>query len=274
MDYELSAIIVKSKNNLFDEYAKDLEEFGYKLNFCNADVSEIITQSIKTECDLILLSQNDFETEEDIIELIRFFTDKKEQPLILNMPTKQSLTINHEIDRHFFIYNIFPTGVRRSIILDIERKDNFRNKSCDKLLFLLKQKVMYDCSFIGLNRTHEGYRWICEAVLLIIADSFYQKNFSAGVYKILENKYNATYTQIEPAIRRCMAYQYDRMTPYIKEYYLDLDPNSNQKYTTTHFINKMADNIKIQYKRNYRAFMDIAEYDRKAVVNAYFKIKK
>ena len=274
MVYELSAIIVNSKNKLFDVYAKDLEEFGYKLFYCNADVSEIITQTIKTECDLILLSQNDFEEEEDIIELIKFFMDKKDQPLILNMPTRQSLRINHEIDRHFFIYNIYPTGVKRSIIFDIERKENYTRKSCDKLFYLLKHKVMYDCSYIGLNRTHEGYKWICEAALLIIADSFYQKNFTAGVYKILENKYNATYTQIEPAIRRCIADQYSRMTPYVKEYYLDLEPDSKQKYTTTHFINKIADNIKIQYKRNYRAFMNNVEYDRRNVINAYFKINK
>lgn len=272
MDHELNALIVNANSEIFRTYEEDLLEFGYTVYHCSAEASEITAQAIITECDIILLSSNDLESEDELAEIIEFFkgTGTKKPPMILNSPMTHTRKTDELIDRCSFAFNIFPTGEKRSIIIDIERNTNYKNMDCDKLFFLLKQKIIYDCGFIGINKNQEGYKWISEAVLLILTDSGYRKNFSAGVYKVLCNKYNATYTQIEPAIRRSMNDLYKRMKPLIRVYYFDLDANSGEKYTATHFINKIADNIKIQYKRNYTAFMSIADADRRKVINSYF----
>lgn len=276
MEYELNAIIVNSKNEVFDVYEKDLEEFGYIITHCKPKVSEIIARSIFTDCDLILLSHNDFDSIKDIAEIVEYFYKNKDKhiPLILNAPTNPSLYIDKLVSHYSFIHNIYPTGEKRSIILDIERNENFRAMRCDKLLYLLRLKSQYDCGYIGLNKNQEGYRWIAEAVLLILADSSYRKNFISGVYKILGNKYNATYTQIEPAIRRCIKAHYSKIEPLIKVYYFDLDLHSNERYTTTGFINKIVDNIKLQYKNNYDAYIEKSDHDRRTAMKEHFKMDR
>ena len=272
MNYELNVIIVNHENKSFNMYERDLAEFGYNIFYCKADISDIFTKAIKTNCNVILLSYNDLAEKDDFLVILDKFKDLDKRPLILNIPTTPNIRLDNMIDNIDFVYNIFHTGEKRCIILDIERNENYRKMSCEELFFLLKQKVLYDCHYIGLNASHEGFRWISESVLLITADLNYRKNFSAGVYKVLGNKYNATYTQIEPAIRRCMTDQYNRMDPIIKTYYFDLDINSKQRYTATHFINKIAENIKIQYKRNYQAFINCADNDKRKVLKEYFKL--
>lgn len=275
MDFELNAVIVNSSNPTFKIYEEDLTDFGYNITHCDAKASEIIANAILTECEIILLSQNDFETEDELIAVIDYFNENldKHVPLILNAPQSFTLSMDKIIKKTSFIHNIYPTGERRSIIFDIDRKYDFRAMSPEKQFFMLWQKVMYDCRFIGLNKHQEGYKWIFEAALLILVDESYRKNFSAGVYKVLGKKYGATYTQIETAIRRAMNDLNKRMDPVVKVYYFDLDVNSTEKYTATNFIIKIANNVRIQYKINYDAFMENVEFDRRKVIKEHFKME-
>lgn len=274
MKQELYALIMKSESKVFDEYEKDLTDYGYSIIRCNADKKEIITQTLKYDCDVIILSSNGFESEEELLETIAFFDDAtiKNTPLILNAPESTSLKIERAADRYKFFFNIYPTGEKRSIIMEIEKNECFKRRDCDDLFYRLKHKVTYECRYIGLSKSHEGFRWISEAVLLIICDPLYKKNFSCGTYKVLENKYDATYTQIESAIRRCMNEYQSRMDPYIKIYYFELDPNSNGKYTITSFISKIAENIKLTYNNTYRAFMANVDHDRRKAISEYYKL--
>ena len=189
MDHELNALIVNQNSEVFRTYEKDLLEFGYTIHHCSAKASEITAQAIITECDIILLSSNDLENEDELAEIIDFFNGAgtKTPPMILNSPMTRTRKTDELIDHCSFAFNIFPTGERRSIIIDIERNTNYKNMDCEKLFFLLRQKIIYDCGFIGINKNQEGYKWISEAVLLILTDSGYRKNFSAGVYKVLCN---------------------------------------------------------------------------------------
>ena len=276
MNYEFNALIVDSRYKAFDVYEKDLSEFGNRIIRCAPKSDEIITQAIVNNCELIILSQNDFESDNEVTQIIDCFDSNRDKlvPLILNASSAPSLQMENVSKRCKFFCNIYPSSERRSIITEIEKNENFRTMSCDKLFYLLRQKVIYDCKYIGLSKSHEGFRWITEGALLIIADISYRKNFSAGVYKVLGNKYNATYTQIEPAIRRCMNEFQVRMDPIVKVYYFDLDVNSNERYTATGFINKIAENIKIAYKQNYSAFMEKVDFDRRKAINDYFMINR
>ena len=280
MDYELNAIVVTGDNKMLEVYENDLSDFGYIITHCSTDLSEIIRQTVCTNCDLILLSVSDFENEDKVIELAEYFDKGFEKkngrriPLIVNAALGTSRKLENAINTYDFFFNFFPTGERRSIIIELERTEKYNDMSCDKLLFLLRQKISYECRFIGLSNSHEGFRWISEAIALITAEGSYRKNFTAGVYKVLENKYRITYNQIESAIRRCMNEFQNRMDPLIKVYYFDLAKDSTEKYTVTAFINKIADNVKLQYGSNYAAYMQRVDYDRRKALNEHFRINQ
>lgn len=275
MDFELNAIIVNSTNKRFKVYEKDLSEFGYSITHCDVKGSEIIAKAIMTDCDLLLLSEKDFENINELVEIVKYFQKNADKhiPVLFNEPGYPSVITDRLDNEHSFFHNIFPTGEKRSIIMELEKYENYRSMSCERLLFLLKKKVNYECGYIGINRTHEGFRWITEASLLILADENYKKNFSAGIYKVLEDKYNATYTQIEPAIRRCMNDFQNKMDTLIRLYYMDLSADKSKKYTTTNFIKKISDNFKLQYRQNYTEFTERADSDKRKAIKEHFMTK-
>ncbi|MBR1749700.1 MAG: hypothetical protein IJ740_20225 [Ruminococcus sp.] len=272
MYYKLTALVINTDNSIIKRYAKNLSEFGYEIINCEANVAAMISALIDHKCDIVISSQDDIDVD-DYIKLIEFLKDKPDRPLIVDISYKPSLKIEQIISVCTYIYRMAPVFEDKAILIFIERYENYSRMSTEKLYFLLKKKVLYDCKYIGLEPNMAGFQWIYESAFMILIHPIYRKNFSAGVYAILQNRYNVTYTQIEPSIRRCIAKLTANLDDFIKKYYFEIDEKDPFDFTTSEFITKVAENVSLCFSRNYSEYIRRNQNERNKLLREEYEIK-
>ena len=272
MDINLTAMIIEPSNSVIERYAKTLSDFGYEIIKCPPEPATMISTIINNDCDIVLSSHDDIETEE-YLRFIVFFNDKKERPFIVDITLDLSLTIKRAISSRKYIKYMQPIFEDKAIFLFIEKYQDFSSMSTEKLFYLLRLKTMFDCKYIGLDPGLKGFKWIYESAFIIIANPVYKKNFSSGVYKILQKRYNVKYTQIEPSVRRSIADMTHKISGYIKKYYFGIEENDEFDLTTMEVINKISDNVSKCFFRNSDEFYKRSQRERNRILWDFYNIE-
>lgn len=98
---------------------------------------------------------------------------------------------------------------------------------------------------LGIARHLDGFKYIMEAVLLVLEDINYQNNFSKCLYPVVARRYNTTASCVERSIRHAVesACSHIRLAVLQREFGNTIDSDRG-KPTNSEFIARVADKMR------------------------------
>lgn len=250
-------IVIADDNYEFGMMVKgylDLEE-GFTVHALVHDGSEVL-EAIQTYApDLLLLDLVMPKIDGiEVLEALLSFSGKRPKVMLISaFGQEHFVSRTNQLGVDYYLMKPFslPTLARR--IRQIAQSDLNRSSISDYVAKSHYDKVVQFLIRIGMPPHFNGYRYVIDAVLLIIDDKTWLQGITKRLYPYVGQKYGHNAAQVERAIRHAIEVTWskgnleelERLFPYLVD-------ASKGKPTNSAFIAKVVDLVELHEVSNNR----------------------
>ena len=232
-----------------------LRSYGFDVEFCRKDGSEILGQIEKVSPDVLIMDV--FMPHVDALGVMKELPSQNlsKKPLIMLMSSVDNPRFEQEVlgaGADYYFLKPFDTDVLAERIIQLtgwkhSGHDNIiANSAAEPDLEVIVSEIMHQ---IGVPAHIKGYQYLREAIILSIKNNEMINSVTKLLYPTVAKSFSTTSSRVERAIRHAIEVAWDRGdVDVLSSYFGYTIQNSRGKPTNSEFIAMISDKLRLRLK--------------------------